>query len=100
MTDITNMQTNIETHSLHVVVTLGYWGKGTTLQEAAKACFKAGSGRREKAVVYRYDGPPDDLKQVAVDSHGSIEYPQTCESTQIYGLRPGMPRVTLGHLMR
>lgn len=94
------MKTNTETHSLHVVVTLGFWGKGTTLQEAAKACFKAGSGRREKAVVYRYDGPQDDLKQVGVDRYGSIEYPQTCESTQLYGLRPGMPCVSLGQLMR
>lgn len=94
------MKTTIETHSLHVVVTLGYWGKGTTLQQAAKACFNAGSPRREKAVVYRYDGPQADLQQVSVDDIGSIAYPQTCESTQLYGLRPGQLRVTLGQLMR
>lgn len=94
------MKTNTETHSLHVVVTLGYWGRGTTLQEAAKACLDAGSPRREKAIVYRYDGPQEDLKQVGVDDSGGIEYPQTCESTQLYGLRPGMPRVTLGQLLR
>lgn len=94
------MKTNTETHSLYVVVTLGCWGKGPTLQKAAKACHDAGGSRRDKAVVYRYDGPQADLGQVGVDGYGTIEYPQTCESTQLYGLRPDMPRVSLGQMMR
>lgn len=65
----------------YVVVVFGYWGKGSTVAEAATNCFKAGAGKTDKALIYLYSGEGE--KEITVDGMGNIHYPLTMESFRI-----------------
>lgn len=86
--------------TVYYVITLGYWGRSTMLSKAALECCKSGGSRRDKALVYKYTGPPEEVDKITVDSQGNIEYPQTVESKKIYGLREGDVKITLGKLTK
>lgn len=73
--------------AIYYVVTLGYYGKGPSIQAAAMACKKAGSPVSEGVVAYLYVGNPDDLQKVEIDGQGSISYPQSVLSVRLFGPR-------------
>jgi hypothetical protein len=85
---------------IFVVVTLGYWGKGEDINEAALNCHEAGSPKTEPALARLIISPtdlPDLKKQVVVNDVGDILYPQTCEVIPIFS--PTNSRVKLGSLI-
>lgn len=82
-----------------VVMTLGYWGKGETVQKAAQNCIQAGSRKTEPALVRLIISPtdiPDLEQQVSVNGMGEIVYPQDCEVIPVFS--PQNSRVKLGSL--
>lgn len=59
-----------------VVMTVGYWGKGRTISEAAKNCLKEGSSKTEFVLVRCFPDTSDiQHSQIAVDGVGCINYP-------------------------
>jgi hypothetical protein len=85
---------------LFVVLTLGYWGKGQSLSQAAQNCHQAGSRKTEPALARLIMSPtdlPDLEKQVTVNDVGDILYPQTCEVIPLFS--PQNSRVKLGSLI-
>jgi hypothetical protein len=44
----------------YLVQTLGYWGRGLTIKEAAQSCFRAGAIRRNKCIVEVFTHPTED----------------------------------------
>jgi len=84
--------------ALYYVVTLGYFGKGPSIQAAAMACKKAGSSVSERVVAYLYIGKSDDLQKVEIDGQGSISYPQSVLSVRLFGPRDS--GVTLRSLLQ
>lgn len=58
-----------------VVMVLGYWGAGTTVEAAAKKCIDAGASRRDKASLRLILG--DDKPEV--DGHGYLVREQGSE---------------------
>lgn len=83
---------------MFVVVTLGYWGKGVTLQQAAQHCLEAGGERSQPVVAYAYVGEAAELDKITVDGGGSINYPMTCQSVKLFGPREGQ-KIKLGYLL-
>lgn len=85
---------------LFVVVTLGYWGKGATLSQAAQNCLEAGSRKNEPALARLIISPtplPDLEQQVSVNGLGDILYPNTCDVIALFS--PKNSRVKLGNLI-
>lgn len=83
---------------IFIVMTLGYWGKGKTLDEAAKNCFGAGSSRREVALAkIIICNKPDFEKQVSVNGYGDLFYPQEAEVIPLFS--PKTAKVRLGTLI-
>jgi hypothetical protein len=75
-------------HKVFVVITFGYWGRGASIEEAAKNCWDAGSPKNLDVVgrVLVTKSPDiksqeDFQKEVYVDEYGSIHYPD-CENTE------------------
>jgi hypothetical protein len=86
---------------LFVVLTLGYWGKGETINQAALNCHEAGSPKTEPTLARLIISPtdlPDLEKQVQVNDVGDILYPQTCEVIPIFS--PKNSGVKLRSLIR
>jgi hypothetical protein len=85
---------------IFIVMTAGYWGKGTTLSLAAQNCLEAGSRKTEPALSRLIVSPtplPDLEKQVQVNGMGDILYPQSCEVIPLFS--PKTCRVKLGSLI-
>lgn len=43
-----------------LVMTLGFWGRGNTLREAAQNCLRSGASRKQSAAVKLYLHPEED----------------------------------------
>lgn len=79
-----------------VVVSLGYWGKGETLKEAAVNCVKSGGTMSDKCVAYCYVG--ERAGETTVDSCGNILYhAETVQSIRLFG--PGDSKIKISHLI-
>lgn len=71
-----------------LVMVMGYWGRGKTIDEAAKNCLKQGAGRKDFAVLSLVIG--DDTPEV--DSQGWTIREQGSENNVI-------SKTTLGKLL-
>lgn len=74
-----------------IVQSLGYWGHGATVKQAAEQCLKAGASKGDKTVVDFFVG--DDKPTIAHDGM-TIQY---LAGTQQYHIGSGF---SLGSLLR
>ncbi len=59
----------------------GYWGRGPTPSDAAKAALKSGAARTESGVLYAFIGAA--ANEVQMSSWGMIEWPSTATRTSV-----------------
>ena len=85
---------------IFIVMTAGYWGKGSTISKAAQNCLDAGSRKTEPVLARLIISPtplPDLEKEVSVNDMGDILYPNTCDVIALFS--PKNSRVKLGALI-
>lgn len=85
--------------NVFVVLVLGYWGKGNTLEEAARNCHKEGAKLSAKVVARMFcNVTPTQQKEIVVDSFGTINHPFGTECHRVISPADGH-KVTLGSIM-
>jgi hypothetical protein len=75
-----------------------YWGKGTTLAEAAVNAMNKGAGKTDHVLVHAVLGTPEQLDSVEVTDFGDLCYHALCCLIPVIAPSHGQ-RVTLGSLV-
>lgn len=94
------LQPAVPRHNVFVVVVLGYWGKGRTIEDAAKECSKAGGKLSANCVVRMFCGVTEaQEKEICCDSQGTVCHPHGTECHRVISPADGH-RVRLGALRK
>lgn len=67
-----------------VILTLGYWGKGRTITEAANNCRKEGGSKSDCVVIRMFPNTTDEQhKAITVNGYGEITYPNGIDCARV-----------------